>query len=89
MDMPIIPVMIFDEKMAIRMAQICFEKGLFIIPVAYPVVEKGKERLRATLTAGHTQEDIDTAVEIIVHAAKEVGMKLAMPRHKRPLRRVA
>ena len=77
-DTPIIPIMICDEKKALHMTRICLEDGLYIPAIVYPGVAKGKERLRATLTAGHGKEEIDTGVEILVNAAKKAGLALPM-----------
>lgn len=74
---PIVPVMVYEEEKGLRMSQYCFDHGLFIIPASYPVVPKGKARLRATLTAGHTQAQIERAVELIDEAAHVVGAALA------------
>ncbi len=75
---PIIPVMIYNEGKAMDMTRICFDAGIFIPAIAYPGVSKGTERLRVTLTAGHTYRELDEAVDIITMAAKKVGLELPM-----------
>ena len=60
---PITPIMLGDEKKAVDMAKALFEEGIYVIGFAYPVVPKGKARIRVQVSAAHTKEDIETAVE--------------------------
>ncbi len=75
---PIVPIMIYDESKALRMTQICFKEGFFIPAIAYPGVSKGWERLRVTLTSGHTFQELDAAIDVLTMAAEQVGLKLPM-----------
>ncbi|MBI4272558.1 glycine C-acetyltransferase [Candidatus Uhrbacteria bacterium] len=65
---PITPVMLFEEKLATEMASALFEKGIYVRGFTYPVVPKGKARIRVQISAAHTKEHLDTAL----HAFKEI-----------------
>lgn len=62
---PITSIMIGDEELAFKVAQECFDAGLYVLPVAFPAVSKGKERLRITITVNHTLEQIQAGCEIL------------------------
>lgn len=62
---PITSIMTGDEKLAFRVAQGCFDAGLYALPVAFPAVSKGKERLQITITLYHTLEQIQAGCEIL------------------------
>jgi len=59
---PIVPVMLYDELKAQRMAKQLLEKGVYAIGFFYPVVPKGKARVRCQVSAGHTKEQLDIAI---------------------------
>jgi glycine C-acetyltransferase len=65
----IMPVMCRDERKALFMHVALFECGVNMVPITYPGVKKGEERLRLNVTRGHTQEDLDRALELL----KEYG----------------
>lgn len=67
---PIIPVMIGDAAEAARMADLLLEDGIYVIGFSYPVVPKGKARIRTQMSAAHSSEDIERAVAAFV-AARE------------------
>ncbi len=69
---PITPVMLYDEKLATNMAAKLFEKGIYVRGFTYPVVPKGKARIRVQLSAAHTKQQMDSAI----HAFEEVGKEL-------------
>jgi len=71
---PIIPIIVGSEALAVKLAQLCWEKGVFIPAIRYPAVPKNKARLRMTLSANHTDQEVEKAVEVIVTASKEVGL---------------
>jgi glycine C-acetyltransferase len=70
---PIVPVMIGDAAMALRMADVMLEKGVYVIGFSFPVVPKGKARIRAQVSAAHSREDLERAVRAFVDARAEVG----------------
>ncbi len=61
-DHPIVPIMLGDAVLATRMATMMLAEGVYVIGFSYPVVPKGKARIRVQLSAAHSREDIDTAM---------------------------
>jgi len=61
-DHPIVPVMLGDAKLAQTMSQKLLEHGIYAIGFFYPVVPKGKARIRTQISAAHTKEDLDKAI---------------------------
>lgn len=70
----IVPVMLYDEPLAIRMADMLLKEGVYVIGFVYPVVPKGKARIRVQLSAAHSREDLDTTIA----AFKKVGKELKL-----------
>ena len=73
-DTAIVPVMIYDEVKAIDMADKLLEAGIYVIGFCYPVVPKGKARIRVQLSAVHTKEDLDAAVKAFIAVGKEMAL---------------
>lgn len=73
-DHPIIPVMLGDAALASEMANKLLEKGIYVIGFSYPVVPQGKARIRTQMSAAHTIEQIDIAVETFIDVGKEMGI---------------
>lgn len=71
---PIVPVMLYDPKIAHEFARRMLEKGVYVVAFCYPVVPKGKDRIRTQISAGHTKEDIDFAVRAFGEVKKEMGL---------------
>lgn len=71
---PITPVMLFEEQVASAMATKLFEKGIYVRGFTYPVVPKGKARIRVQISAAHSKEQMDRAVR----AFEEVGKELSL-----------
>ena len=69
---PIIPVMFGDEKMAGCMASSLFEEGIYVVGFSYPVVPKGKARLRIQISAAHTRDNLDFALDKFRKAGKSL-----------------
>ena len=67
---PITPVMLYEERKASEMADRLFEKGIYVRGFTYPVVPKGKARIRVQLSAAHTQEHLDKVIKAF-RAVKE------------------
>lgn len=61
---PIVPVMIGEERLSYQVAKALFEGGVFAVGIAYPVVAKGEARIRTQVSAAHTREDLDSALEV-------------------------
>jgi glycine C-acetyltransferase len=69
---PIIPVMIGDAAKAGRMADLLLEQGIYVIGFSYPVVPHGKARIRTQMSAAHTLEDVNRAVDAFVAARSKM-----------------
>jgi len=71
---PICPVMLYDEKLAHAMADALLEEGIYVIGFSFPVVPRGKARIRVQISAAHTQGQIDAAVTAFVKVGKKLGV---------------
>ena len=71
-DHPITPVMIGDAAKAAALADALLEKGIYVIGFSYPVVPKGKARIRVQLSAAHSTEDVERAVAAFIEARDEL-----------------
>jgi glycine C-acetyltransferase len=71
---PIVPIMLGDAVLAGRMADRRLEKGIYVIGFSYPVVPQGKARIRVQISAAHTQQDLDLAVEAFTTVKAELGI---------------
>ncbi|GMQ93320.1 MAG: glycine C-acetyltransferase [Acidimicrobiia bacterium] len=71
---PIIPVMLGDAKLATEMSNRLLDEGVYVIGFSFPVVPKGKARIRTQISAAHTSEHIDTAIEAFVKVGTELGV---------------
>lgn len=60
---PIVPVMLGDASLAQEMSKMLLQRGIYAIGFFFPVVPKGKARIRTQISAGHTRADLDTAIE--------------------------
>ncbi|MFT5736589.1 MAG: glycine C-acetyltransferase [Maribacter sp.] len=68
----IVPVMLYDAKLSQVMADKLLEKGIYVIGFFYPVVPKGKARIRVQLSAAHTKAHLDKAIEAFTEVGKEL-----------------
>ncbi|MGB3503597.1 MAG: glycine C-acetyltransferase [Mesorhizobium sp.] len=75
-DHPIIPVMIGDAALAQAMAEKMLARGIYVIGFSFPVVPKGQARIRTQMSAAHSHEDIDRAVDAFGEVGKELGLIL-------------
>ena len=73
-DHAIIPVMLGDAKVAAHMAARMLEEGVYVVGFSFPVVPKGKARIRTQMSAAHTLEQIDFAVDAFIKVGKEIGV---------------
>lgn len=69
---PITPVMLGEERLAGQMAAALFGKGIYVRGFTYPVVPKGKARIRVQISAAHTQGQMDRAVKAFEEVGKEM-----------------
>ena len=71
---PIVPVMLYDAKVAAQFADRMLEKGVYVVGFSYPVVPQGKARIRTQVSAGHTKEDLDFAIRCFAEVKAEMGL---------------
>ena len=73
-DHAIIPVMLGDARLASDMADKLLEKGIYVIGFSYPVVPKGQARIRTQMSAGHSIEHVDKAIDAFIEIGREMGV---------------
>ena len=73
-DHPIAPVMLYDAKLSQDFASKMLEKGIYVIGFYYPVVPQEKARIRVQLSAAHTKEHLDRAINAFAEVGKELGV---------------
>ncbi|MBO6201069.1 MAG: glycine C-acetyltransferase [Chryseobacterium sp.] len=73
-DAAIVPVMLYDAKLAQEMAEKLVSEGIYVIGFFYPVVPKGKARIRVQLSAAHSRENLDKAIAGFEKVGKELGV---------------
>ncbi|MGV4529989.1 glycine C-acetyltransferase [Ornithobacterium rhinotracheale] len=73
-DAAIVPVMLYDAKLSQEMADKLLDEGIYVIGFFYPVVPKGKARIRVQLSAGHTKAHLDKAIAAFEKVGKELGV---------------
>lgn len=71
---PIVAVMLYDAKVAAEFADRMLQKGVYVTSFTYPVVPKGKARIRTQVSAGHTKDDLDFAVSCFKAVKEEMGL---------------
>jgi glycine C-acetyltransferase len=72
-DHPIVPVMLGDAKLAQKMSKNLLEKGIYAVGFFFPVVPKGKARIRTQISAAHTTDDLDKAIEAFAETYAELS----------------
>ena len=71
---PIIPVMLGDARVATEMAQRLLEEGVYVIGFSFPVVPQGKARIRTQMSAAHTREHLDRAIEAFAKVGRQLSL---------------
>ncbi|MBX3698261.1 MAG: glycine C-acetyltransferase [Dokdonella sp.] len=71
---PIVPVMLYDAKLAQQFASALLEEGIYVIGFFYPVVPQGQARIRTQMSAAHSIAQIDRAVEAFIKVGKKLGV---------------
>ena len=71
---PIVPIMLYDEKLAHSMAEALLEEGIYVIGFSYPVVPKGQARIRVQISAAHDKEHLDKAIDAFGKVGKKLGV---------------
>lgn len=73
-DSAIVPVMLYDAKLSQQMANMLLEKGIYVIGFFYPVVPKGKARIRVQLSAAHQTEHLDKAIDAFIEVGRQLNV---------------
>ena len=73
-DAAIVPVMLYDAKLSQDMANALLEEGIYVIGFFFPVVPKGKARIRVQLSAAHTKEHLDQAIGAFIKVGKSLNV---------------
>lgn len=73
-DTAIVPVMLYSEPLALKMADLMLKEGIYVIGFAYPVVPKGKARIRVQLSAAHSREDLNRAIAAFIKVGRELAV---------------
>ncbi len=71
---PIVPIMLYEERVAHEMARRLLDLGIYVIGFSFPVVPRGKARIRVQLSAGHDEAQIDRAVDAFTRVGQELGV---------------
>lgn len=71
---PITPVMLYDEKLAHRMADELLIRGIYVVGFSYPVVPRGQARIRVQISAGHEREHLDKAITAFAQVGKQLNI---------------
>jgi glycine C-acetyltransferase len=73
-DSAIVPVMLYDAKLSQVMANELLKKGIYVIGFFFPVVPKDKARIRVQLSASHTKEHLDKAIQAFTEVGNDLGV---------------
>jgi glycine C-acetyltransferase len=71
---PIVPIMIGEEKMTVEMAQMLNARGIFVVGFSFPVVPRSEARIRVQVSAAHSVEQLDRAIDAFTEVGKKVGL---------------
>ena len=71
---PIVPVMLGDAPLAVRLAKLMQDEGIYVVAFAFPVVPHGKARIRTQMSAAHSQGQLDRVIEAFARAGRELGI---------------
>jgi glycine C-acetyltransferase len=79
-DHPIVPIMLYEERLAHDMARRLLEQGIYVVGFSFPVVPKGKARIRVQISAAHERSHLERAVEAFTRVGQELGVVRAAAR---------
>tara|TARA_B100000902_G_C27234897_1_gene876841 strand:- start:29 stop:1192 length:1164 start_codon:yes stop_codon:yes gene_type:complete len=71
---PIIPIMLYDAKIAKKLSELLLEKGIYVISFSYPVVPKEEARIRVQISAAHSEEQLKYAINCFRYAGEKLGI---------------
>ncbi|WP_217540200.1 glycine C-acetyltransferase [Vibrio metschnikovii] len=73
-DHAIIPIMLGDAKVAAEFAERALVKGIYVVGFSFPVVPKGQARIRTQMSAAHSREQLDSAIDVFIQVGQEMGL---------------
>jgi len=73
-DHPIIPVLIGDAALSTKMAERLLDEGIYVVGFSFPVVPKGQARIRTQMSAAHSREQLDLAIDAFTRVGRELGV---------------
>jgi glycine C-acetyltransferase len=71
---PIVPIMLGDARLSVQMADALLDEGIYVIGFSYPVVPKGQARIRVQISAAHSTQDVDRAIEAFTRVGRRLGV---------------
>jgi glycine C-acetyltransferase len=71
---PIIPIMLGEAPLAVKLAELCQQEGIYVVAFAFPVVPHGKARIRTQMNAAHTTAQLDRVIEVFGRAGRDLGI---------------
>jgi glycine C-acetyltransferase len=71
---PIVPVMLGDARLAANIAKDMLDEGIYVVGFSYPVVPKEKARIRVQLSAAHTREQVERAIDAFTRVGRKHGV---------------
>ncbi|MCG3728841.1 glycine C-acetyltransferase [Vibrio cincinnatiensis] len=73
-DHAIIPIMLGEAKVAAEFAERALAKGIYVVGFSFPVVPKGQARIRTQMSAAHSREQLDQAIDVFIEVGQEMGL---------------
>jgi glycine C-acetyltransferase len=70
-DHPIVPIMLYDAKTSGQIADELLDRGIYVISFSYPVVPKGEARIRVQMSAAHSEDQLDRAIDAFTEVARK------------------
>ena len=71
---PIIPIMLYDAKIAKKLSELLLEKGVYVVSFSYPVVPKNKARIRVQISAAHSRDQLEHAINCFRKAGQQLDI---------------
>jgi glycine C-acetyltransferase len=71
---PVVPIICGEDERAYQMARLCQDEDIFVLPVVSPAVPSGLARLRANITAAHSETDVAHALDVLARAGAQMGI---------------
>jgi 7-keto-8-aminopelargonate synthetase-like enzyme len=73
-DSCVVPTLVGEEDKTMDLTRMLFDRGIFVCPIVHPAVPRGMDRLRTTVMATHTREDLDKALDAFAESGKTLGI---------------